>query len=221
MKTAGLRVATPLLLLFLLAACSDDDSAPAAAGAPKTSAESSAATPSSTAPLAAPVPTVSSPSATPSDAGTTVEVPAVEVPAVVPVAKPSPSVPTPKPTAAKPTVVAPSTRSTAAAGWPAEVPYPVDGRVWAVYVGVARDHSDAERARLETLAEAVRAVGYHLAAGVEPVQCEPGAAAALGLAPDADALPVFFSSRADAEQFAATWDRPYVGYVQTTENCIA
>ena len=212
MTSSGHRGAALLLMAHLLAGCWSDD--PVAAPAPST-APSTAATSAAPAPVAtSTAPATAATSTAPATAATSTA-PATAATSTAP---PS-SAAAPSATAATPT--ARTSSGAAPATWPAEVPYPVQGRVWAVYVGVTRDGSAAERARLDQLAGELRAAGYAVALGAGPVACEPGAADALGVDPDAHGLPVFLESREAADQFLARWGRPDVGVVQTTETCTA
>jgi cell division septation protein DedD len=220
MTTSGYRVAAPLLTLLLIAGCGADDTAADAAAPTPSSSATATATRSVPAATSSVAPSTTAPSSAAPSA--TVAAPATATPAT---ATPVPSGATRSPAAVAPGTRAPAPApavvpAAAPATWPEEVPYPVEGRVWAVYVGVA-DGSAAGRARLDGLAGDLRAVGYDLAMGVTPVACETGAAEALGLDPAGHGLPVFLDSRQAVDQFLAAWDRPYVGFVQTTENCIA
>jgi hypothetical protein len=106
--------------------------------------------------------------------------------------------------------------------WPAEVPYPVEGPAWVVYVAVAEDSSQPERDRVWAAMEQLRGTTPYVSArGAGSVGCENGAADALGLDPATFAAPVFLASEAEAQQFAERWGGPVVGPAPITEDCIA
>lgn len=86
-------------------------------------------------------------------------------------------------------------------------------RYWGVYVLVAA----AGAPELEQAAAPLRTRGAHVSVG--ELGCDEGAPEALGAGADTHAVSVHFTSRADADRFAATLERPPRGIVEVTVRC--
>jgi len=102
-------------------------------------------------------------------------------------------------------------------GFPAAAAPEHGGRVWAVFVAVARDPGDE---RLDQAVRDLAAVGYD--AGVGELACYQGAAEALGLDPARTYLgvPVSFASAAEARQMVDAFEPGVVGTAEVVTYCL-
>jgi hypothetical protein len=99
--------------------------------------------------------------------------------------------------------------------WPAESAPTYGQELVGVYLVVAEDYSDAEQARMDAVYRDLQSVGY---TGLNGPLCDEGADA-IGVDPYGNAVAVYFSSQAAAQQFLAGWTGPEVGSTKITVIC--
>jgi len=77
------------------------------------------------------------------------------------------------------------------------------GQAWAVYLAVSEDFTDPDLLEAATVADT-----YGYFAGVTDINCDQGAAAAVGIAPGGSeaVVGIYFDSEADAEAFILAWE---------------
>lgn len=195
MRTRG-AIAAGIAAAALLSGCAsfadrlNESAAAAAAATTSTAASSSAAATSSGAPAAAA--TSSAPSTTGGAAASTT------------VAVPPPAVTT---SAAPP--------AAAAVSWPPETTISNTREVYGVYLAAATTYTAAETAQMKQVYSDLQALGYR---GYSGPLCDAGAEAA-GVDESGDAVVVYFSTSAAAQQFIAGWKRPYVGVAKVATFC--
>jgi hypothetical protein len=102
-----------------------------------------------------------------------------------------------------------------AGGWPPETTLTAYREAWGVYLSVAREYTDAETARMQQTYRDLQALGYR---GYYGTLCDAGAESA-GVGESDDAVAVYFTTKAQAEQFIGGWNRPVVGYAQVATFC--
>lgn len=89
--------------------------------------------------------------------------------------------------------------------------------MWGVYLVLAPDRRDPRLVRAQ---EELRRTGY--AAGISPLGCDRGAAAALGVPPEPSVatVAVYFSSELDAAAFTDAYAPGTVDYAQVIPGCL-
>jgi cell division septation protein DedD len=118
------------------------------------------------------------------------------------------------PAPATPRVSAPQAPA-APASWPPETALTANREVWGVYLVVAEDYTAAETARMRQVYRDLQALGYR---GYSGTLCDAGAEDA-GVDESADAVSVYFATKAQVQQFLTGWNRPYVGYARVATFC--
>jgi hypothetical protein len=101
------------------------------------------------------------------------------------------------------------------ASWPPETTLTANREAWGVYLIVAKTYSAAENAKMQQVYRDLQGLGYR---GYSGTLCDAGAENA-GVDESADAVAVYFTTKAQAQQFISGWNRPYVGYAQVATFC--
>jgi hypothetical protein len=101
------------------------------------------------------------------------------------------------------------------ASWPPETTLTANREAWGIYLIVAKTYSAAENAKMQQVYRDLQGLGYR---GYSGTLCDAGAENA-GVDESADTVAVYFTTKAQAQQFVSGWNRPYVGYAQVATFC--
>lgn len=162
-----------------------------------------------------PSPAVTAP--TPSVAPDTVPSTPAPTPTEVETRPATPTGPATGASTAAPGTSRPETTEDAPASWPAEAGAAQGGSYWAVFLAVAYDGAEQE---LQDALGSAHAVGYE--AGIGDIGCTTGAREALGLDPGKsyEAVSIFFTTQADAQEFVDLYEPGVVGTALVTAGCM-